>query len=140
MTPREEQLLEKLERRLEKDETVVRQLEILVPQLSGTADRLEHEVARVAEEVRAIEEANIARNGTITRLKENQCVLTENVEAVRARISGLPCSEMATRIKELQKGNNANKEQWDRLLDLLLDLVKVAVGAGITYVVTRGIS
>lgn len=140
MTPQEKTVLDRIERRLKEDEDIVRRLEILVPQLGNTADRLEGEVAAVAKEVRGIEEANVARNGTITRLKRNQCKLTEDVERVRKHIDGLPCSEMATRVEQLQQGSSENKEQWDKMLDLLLDLVKVAVGAGITYVVTNGIS
>jgi chromosome segregation ATPase len=139
MTP-QDTLVEKLERRLKEDEGVVKELQILVPQLSNAADRLEGEVACVAKEVRGIEEANIARNGSITRLKENQQDLSRDVEQVKQHIDGLPCSEMATRIEQLREGSEANKENWDKVVDLILDFLKVAGGAVITYVVTNAIS
>ena len=133
------ELIDRLEARLTTDERNMKKLEIIVPQLSSTADRLETQVAAALSDVRKIEEANVRRNGRVGRLEENQGEIVNRLACMRGELDTLPCSELATRIKQLQEDSKGHRDNWSKVVDLLIKIVMLGVGAVVTWIFTNGL-
>lgn len=108
-------------------------------QLSKTADRLETQVSRLSDKLSAVETKGALRNGDIRLHTESLSLLRDDVDKMQDRLDALPCSEMCVKLDTLITDMQSQNSNWDKVVDIILDVLKVGVGVLISYIIMNGL-